>query len=72
LTVEKTYTIEDVQDQLFPVNDIIHAWPKSLKDPKHYQHIAPLFDPVVFWKWAEPWDVTICMRYIADFNLTQP
>ena len=61
LTVGKTFTIEDVQDQLFPVHDIMHAWPKSLKDPKEYQHIAMVFDPVIFWKWAQPWDVTICI-----------
>jgi len=60
LTLEKTFTIEEVQDQLFPVHDIMHAWPKSLKDPTEYQHIASLFDPIAFWKLADPWDVTIC------------
>jgi hypothetical protein len=68
LIVEKTFTIEDVQDQLFPVHDIMHAWPKSLKDPMEYQHIATLFDPIIFWKWAQPWDVTIC---IIPFPLVQ-
>lgn len=60
LTVVKTFTVEDVEDQLFPVHDIMHAWPKSLKAPAEYQQIASLFEPVVFWKWANPWDVTIC------------
>jgi hypothetical protein len=60
LTLEKTFTIEEVQDHLFPVHDIMHAWPKSLKDPTEYQHIASLFDPIAFWKFADPWDVTIC------------
>ena len=38
----------------------MHAWPKSLKDPIEYQQIAPLFESIVFWNWAKPWDVTIC------------
>jgi hypothetical protein len=61
LKVETAFTIEDVQDQLFPVHDIMHAWPKSLKDLSEYHQIATLFEPAVFWKWADPWDVTICI-----------
>ena len=62
LIKESTFTIEDVQDQLFPFQDIMHAWPKSLKDPAEYQSIAHLFDPLEFWKFANPWDLTICTR----------
>ena len=52
----------------------MHAWPKSLKHPAEYQHIAPLFDPIAFWKFADPWDVTICnashIHPLLGFNLT--
>jgi hypothetical protein len=60
LIIDQSFTIEEVQDQLFPVHDIMHAWPKSLKDPSEYQAISAIFDPLAFWKFADPWDVTIC------------
>ena len=68
LTKESTFTIEDVQDQLFPVNDIIHAWPKALKNPMDYQCIASLFDPLAFWKFADPWEVTISISLSIPFR----
>jgi hypothetical protein len=69
LKVETNFTIEDVQDQLFPVHDIMHAWPKSLKNPMDYQTIVFLFDPIIFWKWAQPWDVTICKPLYCLYSI---
>ena len=59
--------VQEIQDQLFLVHDIMHAWPKSLKDPANYEQIAGLFEPQAFWKWANPWDVAICTPLLPSF-----
>jgi len=63
-------SVQEIEDQLFPVHDIMHAWPKSLKDPADYEQIAGLFERQAFWKWANPWDVAICIFYSHSFPLS--
>lgn len=52
------FKVSDVDENLYATYDIIDSWPNEL-GKKEQQLVQRLFDKEIFWKWADPWEITI-------------